>query len=352
MELSKSASHPCTFISLLPVIIFDSNGSSIRKTLGCFAFGPWVEVHCLSESCGKKTRFLGFDNQKYNHFVHGVQSTFDWDNNSNVNCGHQLTIILGIYGGRQLMLHELVVIINEDGSMTHIETRALSKVFVFCDWVFDLRLILKVQDKCIDSYVCLAHNQIECWRLALFDSSKTTFSLLNKIKCSQRCICFCMSFHGWDNDVSYRTEPLSVGTKKFCFAFFIDLFFIRLFSAVGTFNHIYVWGQLKFTENDVLDESTIDSNPKIVFHDHKGVIFKLRWSSCGKLLCSACDDRSVRLYDVTKETCVWVGWGHTARVWDVHLCSNSPYIISSAEDGTVRLWHIDDGMIALCIHCQ
>ena len=83
---------------------------------------------------------------------------------------------------------------------------------------------------------------------------------------------------------------------------------------------------------------------------HSGVVHSVRWFQEGNdpdsmALASTSDDRSVRKWkvDTTEGTLekVWVGWGHSARVWSVSAVrsfgAKSFLLASVAEDGTALL---------------
>jgi len=96
---------------------------------------------------------------------------------------------------------------------------------------------------------------------------------------------------------------------------------------------------------------------------HSGVVHSVRWFQEGNdpdnmALASTSDDRSVRKWKVnTAEGTfekVWVGWGHSARVWSVSAVQSfgakSFLLASVAEDGTARLWDSNSGVCLACIH--
>lgn len=76
------------------------------------------------------------------------------------------------------------------------------------------------------------------------------------------------------------------------------------------------------------------------FTDHEGSIFGVAFSRDGSKLISCSDDRSIRLYDLTTGSHLATGWGHLARIWDLHFYDNST-IISVSEDCSSRIWSIE-----------
>lgn len=77
------------------------------------------------------------------------------------------------------------------------------------------------------------------------------------------------------------------------------------------------------------------------FTDHEGSIFGVTFSQDGSKIISCSDDRSIRLYDLKTGKALATGWGHLARIWDLHFYDDST-IISVSEDCTARIWSIDD----------
>lgn len=105
--------------------------------------------------------------------------------------------------------------------------------------------------------------------------------------------------------------------------------------------------------------------------DHEGVIFRIKWSTNGDRMISVSDDRTVRMWQVSKSRIgthdlatglqlVFTGWGHISRVWDAVFLNDCATNISEApdceiascsEDGTVKLWNNQGQCTAtLCGH--
>ena len=52
-------------------------------------------------------------------------------------------------------------------------------------------------------------------------------------------------------------------------------------------------------------------------------------------------DRSVRLWDLARRTCVASYVGHADRVIDVDVSPDGSLLVSASGDGTARLWPAD-----------
>ncbi|KAK9461392.1 WD40-repeat-containing domain protein [Lipomyces oligophaga] len=76
---------------------------------------------------------------------------------------------------------------------------------------------------------------------------------------------------------------------------------------------------------------------------HEGSIFNVAFSQCGTLIASCSDDRSIRLWDIQSKTCLAIGWGHTARIWQLRFVDD--LIVSTGEDNTAREWKQKDGKL-------
>lgn len=92
---------------------------------------------------------------------------------------------------------------------------------------------------------------------------------------------------------------------------------------------------------------------QLYLHDHcsisffryffQGVIFSAVFSSKGDQLLSVSDDRTIRRWNIEREECLQILYGHKARVWDAALLED--VIISIGEDATCIVWDKDSSII-------
>uniref|UniRef100_A0AAV1V9I0 Uncharacterized protein n=1 Tax=Peronospora matthiolae TaxID=2874970 RepID=A0AAV1V9I0_9STRA len=61
------------------------------------------------------------------------------------------------------------------------------------------------------------------------------------------------------------------------------------------------------------------------------------------LLCVACDDQILRLFDVTTRKLVRRFSGHSHRVTDMNFSSDARWLFSSSADASLRVWDIPTG---------
>ena len=267
------------------------------------------------------------------------------------------------------------------------------------DWIWDVRVLTTDQerkdDDAIDvkflSAIGMAQNTVEIW--SLFSQRTSQVPTLNAIKlrkiiCERRCITYSLSFYGWKND--YGATQIDCGGKD-----------LELAVAVGTVsNQILIWSAINYEEveklqdqqnhiNRMKNENSVHPQQAMVkkqlshtLSGHLGVIYSCRFGSRGRYLVTTSDDRTVRLWkrsdnktddsnekycfdsphetpnDVRKivdaglgYTLQWTGYSHTARVWDSDFISiANEYesfhgVISSGEDGSLKIWNVDDGSL-------
>ena len=262
------------------------------------------------------------------------------------------------------------------------------------DWVWDVRAISvsfsigNDDDSCLNTQILsaigMAQNVVEIWSFTSHESGKFDMGLepvkLRKIICERRCITYSLSFYGWKNDGSYQTS--------------IDN--LDLAVAVGTVsNEILIWSAVNGNDCEQLhkdlikcksansgDISSNNLTKRKVNHalnGHLGVIFSVKFGKRGSYIASTSDDRTIRLWKrncelneinndlvspfekssdvqmITNESYVysliWSAFGHAGRVWDSDFISiptqhqSEEAVISSGEDGTLKIWKIKDGVL-------
>ena len=120
-----------------------------------------------------------------------------------------------------------------------------------------------------------------------------------------------------------------------------------LWIAAGTaFHKIHVWS-IGHADLKASTASQSLSTPQQhqCLKGHAGVVHSVQFSADGLSLASTSDDRSVRFWKynevIAQWSQLWVGWGHSARVWSVSLAPGS--VLSTGEDGTTRIWSLSSG---------
>eukprot|EP00892_Ulva_mutabilis_P006964 jgi/Ulvmu1/463/UM001_0470.1 len=137
---------------------------------------------------------------------------------------------------------------------------------------------------------------------------------------------------------------------------------VRLAVASGTiFHDILLWAaKLSAASTGPGCRRPRTVTPLRTLRGHAGSILRLQWAASLRLLLSAADDRTARVWRMPHAW--WRGsapsadtpahaageaqpvmtlWGHAARVWDV-ACMGT-VLLTAAEDGDVRIWHGSTG---------
>ena len=77
---------------------------------------------------------------------------------------------------------------------------------------------------------------------------------------------------------------------------------------------------------------------------HSSLIFDLELIVNSNLLASSSDDLSIRLWDLTSQTCKFILTGHTDAVYGLKLIS-AEILASSSIDNTIKFWNITNGAL-------
>jgi WD40 repeat protein len=81
---------------------------------------------------------------------------------------------------------------------------------------------------------------------------------------------------------------------------------------------------------------------------HTDIVNEVAFSPDGKLLASASYDRTVRLWEVESRQPVGQALkGHTGLVWDVEFSPDGKLLAGAGDDKTVRLWDVASGMATI-----
>ncbi|KAG0251379.1 WD repeat-containing protein 6 [Actinomortierella ambigua] len=158
--------------------------------------------------------------------------------------------------------------------------------------------------------IAYAHNFVEVYDLSEDPLEATTVSTLADLRLSytvqseERCTLFCGRFH------NNTLEDL-------------------VFASGTSFCQTLVWKVHHLEGRDAPVDKTLVG--------HEGILFGIRWSEDGSHLTTVSDDRTIRLWDLTKaDTPHVVLYGHMARVWDCQMAGQ--YLVSISEDATCRIW--------------
>jgi WD40 repeat protein/serine/threonine protein kinase len=95
------------------------------------------------------------------------------------------------------------------------------------------------------------------------------------------------------------------------------------------------------TADETGNVSTVTNRPDIP--THPGVVNKIAYSPNGRFLATACEDRVVRVFDLSTNTEVHRVLSHAAPVVDLAFSPNSQLLATAARDHTVKIWDTHGG---------
>ncbi|RYP17434.1 hypothetical protein DL765_004522 [Monosporascus sp. GIB2] len=86
---------------------------------------------------------------------------------------------------------------------------------------------------------------------------------------------------------------------------------------------------------------TLGATARRTLQGHNGRVRSVAFSHDSRLLASASNDGTIKLWDMTTDQCLQTLEGHGGWVGSVAFSHDSKMLVSGSEDGIVRLWDID-----------
>eukprot|EP01046_Picozoa_sp_COSAG06_P008943 COSAG06_NODE_458_length_15468_cov_5.851074_10_plen_425_part_01 len=193
------------------------------------------------------------------------------------------------------------------------------------DWVLNLAFL-----PCVERggrlLIGFAHNRVELWCYpgTVAGSAPPQAVCTHSVLADERCFLYSLAF---------LVEPANPDSA--------------LVASGTVFGSVVLW---KVSLPSEADASVATATEIARLGPHPGVIVRLAFSADGTSLCSASDDRSVKVWrrgtdgQYTERHTLE---GHLARVWDcvaaTSQCATHETVVSCGEDGTCRVWDMASG---------
>jgi WD40 repeat protein len=85
-----------------------------------------------------------------------------------------------------------------------------------------------------------------------------------------------------------------------------------------------------------------DDDVCISFEGHTSSIWEVAFSPDGKFLASASSDSTIKLWDVSNNSCIRTLAGHTDEVFSISFSPDARFLASAGADETIRFWSVTD----------
>ena len=141
----------------------------------------------------------------------------------------------------------------------------------------------------------------------------------------------------WDATTGTFKQTLKVGGYTFGIFNILGIAFLpQLMLLVVSVHTVQLW-------------DTTTGTWKQKFEGHSGRVYAAAFSSDGKVLASASEDRTVRLWDAITGACKRTLEGHNGSVYAVAFSPDGKFLASASSDETLRLWDATTGTWTLIL---
>jgi WD40 repeat protein len=100
-----------------------------------------------------------------------------------------------------------------------------------------------------------------------------------------------------------------------------------------------------FADGSVEIRNTADGSLTLRLSGHSAMVNQAKFSPDGKVIATASDDNTLRLWDAKTGQSLKILKGHTQRVNQIAFSADGAWLVSGADDNTIRRWKIADGSL-------